>query len=324
MRAIVVDAPGGPEVLRLEERPVPDARPGWIVVRVHAFGLNRAELSTRAGGSGASVAFPRVIGIECVGEVADPSDSDLGEGQRVVAVMGGMGREYDGSYEQCALLPTRSVIPVETSLAWERLAAIPETYGTAWGSLATLDLQPGQTLLIRGGSSSVGMAAATLARDRGVTVLSTTRQERKRQRLLDAGAHHALVDGGSIVDQVRAIAPGGVDALFELVGPTAMRDSLSATRSGGRACISGFLEQDWETAGAESAASERDIAFWRFGSNAITRDSYSDVIQEIVSGVEAGRFADILERTFTMDEIAEAHRLMEANDVAGKLVVLTG
>jgi NADPH:quinone reductase-like Zn-dependent oxidoreductase len=323
MRAIVVYEPGGPEVLRLEERPVPEARPGWVVVRVRAFGLNRAELMTRAGGSGASVAFPRVIGIECVGEVADPSDSDLGEGQRVVAVMGGMGREYDGSYEQYALLPMRSVIPVETSLAWERLAAIPETYGTAWGSLATLDLQPGQTLLIRGGSSSVGMAAATIARDRGVTVLSTTRQERKRERLLHAGAHQVLIDGGSVVEQVTAIAPGGVDALFELVGPTAMRDSLSATRRGGRACISGFLEQDWETEAVERAAAEREVAFGRFGSNAITRDTYSGVMQETVAGVESGRFAEILERTFTMDTIADAHRLMEANDVAGKLVGLT-
>jgi NADPH:quinone reductase-like Zn-dependent oxidoreductase len=324
VRAIVVHEPGGPDVLRLEERPVPEARPGWVVVRVRAFGLNRGELITRAGGSGPSVVFPRVLGIECAGEIGDTSDSDVGAGQRVVAVMGGMGREYDGSYEQCARLPTGSVIPVETTLAWERLAAIPETYGTAWGSLSTLDLQPGQTLLIRGGSSSVGMAAATLARDREVMVLSTTRQERKRRRLLDAGAHHVVIDNGSIVDQVRAIAPGGVDALVELVGPIAMRDSLAAVRRGGKACISGFLEQDWETEAAERAAAEREVAFGRFGSNVITRERYSQVMQEIVAGVESGRFAEILERTFPMEGISDAHRLMESNEVAGKLVVLTG
>lgn len=322
MRAIVVHEPGGPDVLRLEERPIPEGRPGWIVVRVRAFGLNRAELTTRAGGSGPAVTFPRVIGIECTGEVADPSDSGLGEGQRVVAVMGGMGRDFDGSYEQFALLPVPSVIPVETSLTWERLAAIPETYGTAWGSLATLERQPGQTLLIRGGSSSVGMAAATIARDRGVTVLSTTRQERKRRRLIDAGADQVLIDGGSIADQVAAIVPGGADALFELVGPTAMRDSIAATRRGGRACISGFLEGHWETDAAERVAAERNVTFGYFGSTAITRAGYGEVLQEIVSGVESGRFAEILAGTFTMDGIAEAHRLMEANDVAAKLVVL--
>jgi NADPH:quinone reductase-like Zn-dependent oxidoreductase len=311
-------------VLRLEDRRVPEARPGWIVVRVRAFGLNRAELTTRAGGSGAAVVFPRVIGIEAVGEVADPSDSDLSEGQRVVAVMGGMGREFDGGYQQFALLPEPSVIPVETSLAWERLGAIPETYGTAWGSLATLDLQPGETLLIRGGSSSVGMAGATLARDRGVTVLSTTRQRRKRRRLIDAGAHHVLIDGGSIVEQTQAMAADGADALLELVGPTTMQDSLAAVRRGGRACISGFLEHDWETDAAERAAAERGIEFSRFGSSAIVRDTWGEVMQELIAGVESGRFGEILERTFPMDEIADAHRMMEANEAAGKLVVLTG
>src|SRR5436190_16936393 len=138
MRAVVVRRPGGPEVLRLEERPIPAARPGWVGVRVRAFGLNHSELITRAGGSGDAVRFPRVLGIECVGEVAEAPDSDLEAGRRVVAVMGGMGRDYDGGYAQYALLPASQVMPVDTTLDWPELGAIPESFGTAWGALAEL------------------------------------------------------------------------------------------------------------------------------------------------------------------------------------------
>jgi NADPH2:quinone reductase len=188
MQAVVVHKPGGPEVLRLEELEIPDPHLGWVLVRVRAFVLNRSELITRAGGSGDAVRFPRVLGIECVGEVVDAPGSDLQPGQRILAAMGGMGRGYDGGYEQYALLPTSQVIPVDTRLDWLQLGAIPESFGTAWGTLEELSLREGQSLLVQGGSSSVGMAAITIAKDRGLTVLATTRQESKRAALQAAGA----------------------------------------------------------------------------------------------------------------------------------------
>jgi NADPH2:quinone reductase len=185
MRAIVVNEPGGPEVLRLEERPVPEPRQGWVLVRVRAFGLNHAELITRSGGSGDAVRFPRVIGIECVGEVVDGGGGDLQPGQTVVAVMGGMGRDHDGGYQEYALLKADWVTPVQTSLDWATLGALPESFGTAWGSLEPLTLGPGDRLLVRGGTSSVGMAATTLGVARGLDVLATTRQEHKIGALRD-------------------------------------------------------------------------------------------------------------------------------------------
>lgn len=178
MRAVVVEAPGPPEVLQLQKRPIPEVKPGWVLVRVKAFGLNRSELYTRQGHSGEAVTFPRILGIECVGEVYDASDSDFVHGQRVAALMGFMGREYDGGYAEFSLLPRSQVIAVDTTLEWPVFGALPETFVTAYGSIQTLTLQAGETLLIRGGTSSVGMAAATIAQDMGVNVIATTRNEK--------------------------------------------------------------------------------------------------------------------------------------------------
>jgi NADPH:quinone reductase-like Zn-dependent oxidoreductase len=305
MRAAVVHEPGGPEVLRVEEIPTPEPREGWELVRVRAFGLNRSELGTRAGESGAAVRFPRVLGIECVGELAD--------GRTVVAAMGGMGRDFDGGYAEYALLPATHVIPVETSLSWEQLGAIPESFGTAWGSLDLLELEAGQSLLVRGGSSSVGMAAITIAKDRGLEVFATTRQESKRGALEAAGADHVLVDDGEVGSRIQ------VDGLFELVGPRTIFDSLKAVR--GRACISGFLELDWNIEPARAEAERLGIPLANFQSRVIDA-GWRETFQAIVDRVQDGRYRDILDRTFPLAEIADAHRYMEANRAAGKVVGL--
>jgi NADPH:quinone reductase-like Zn-dependent oxidoreductase len=321
--AIVVHNPGGPEVLELEERPIPEASRGWVLVKVRAFGLNRSELITRAGGSGDAVSFPRVLGIECVGEVVDAPGTDLRPGERVIAAMGGMGRDFDGGYAQYTLLPTNTVIPVQTTLDWSRLGTVPESFGTAWGSLDALALERRQSILIRGGSSSVGMAAITIAKDRRLDVFATTRQEHKRPALEAAGADHVIIDDGSAAAKVRAIAPEGVDGLLELVGPNTCIDSLKALSSNGIACISGYLEDVWEVEGAVAEAARLGVRLARYGSDVINVNSYRHVFAKIVRGLEGGRLHGILDRTFTMSRIAEAHRYMESNAAAGKVVVLT-
>lgn len=323
MRAIVVHEPGGPDVLTLEDRPIPVARPGWVLVRVRAFGLNRAELITRSGGSGDAVRFPRVIGIECAGEVVEAPDGDLRAGQTIVAAMGEMGRAYDGSYQQYALLPATHVVPVETTLDWATLGAIPETFGTAWGSLEHLRLAADDSVLIHGGSSSVGMAAITIANDLGVTVLATTRQEAKRAALVANGADHVLIDDGALAAKVRGIVPGGVTGLYELVGAASLLDSLHALAGDGRACIAGYLEDEWELAPAQTEARRLGVPLAVYSSNAINRASYGRVFQTIVHAVEEGRYRVNIDRTFGINEIAAAHRYMEANRAVGKLVVLT-
>jgi NADPH:quinone reductase-like Zn-dependent oxidoreductase len=322
MQAVLVHEPGGPEVLRLEERSIPESRPGWVLVRVRAFGLNRSELITRAGGSGDAVRFPRVLGIECVGEVVEAPGSTLVPGQPMLAAMGGMGRDYDGGYEQYALLPAGQVIPVQTTLDWPQLGAIPESFGTAWGTLEQLELRDGQSLLVQGGSSSVGMAAITIAKDRGLTVLATTRQESKRAALQAAGADYVVVADGDVAPAVRALLPEGVDGLCELVGPGALMQALHALAPGGRACITGFLEGDWDVEAVMAEAERLNVQLRRFGSGVINRESYESIFAEVVRAVEDGRYTVNLDRVFAIGEIADAHRYMEANLAAGKVVGL--
>src|SRR5438445_13794584 len=193
MKAIQLDAPGPPEALHLRELPVPIPPPGWVRIRVAAFGLNRSELHLRLGFA-TNASFPRVPGIECVGTIDDSDGTSLHRGQRVVAMMGGMGRQFDGGYAEFVVVPASQVISIDTDLPWETIGAIPEMLQTAYGSLTTgLDLQPGQTLLIRGGTTSVGMAAVTIARQIGATVIATTRQRgRLRARAAHGGAHPLL------------------------------------------------------------------------------------------------------------------------------------
>jgi NADPH2:quinone reductase len=244
MQAVVVHEPGGPDVLRLEECPVPTAHPGWVLVRVRAFGLNRSELLTRASGQGDAVRFPRVLGTECAGEVVDAPDSNLQPGQRVVALRGGMGRDYDGSYAQYALLPETRTIPVQSTLDWASLGALPESFGAAWATLEELKLHNDQSLLVHDCASSEGMAAIALAKERGLVVLADTRQEAKRAVLESAGADHVILLDGDAPDTIRAVVPDGVNGLCELVMPTTATIVLQALSTDGRACITRHTDTD--------------------------------------------------------------------------------
>src|SRR5438477_6171139 len=216
MRAVVLDAPGPPEALRIRELPIPEPRPGWVLIRVKAFGLNRSELHTRLG-LAESVTFPRVLGIEATGIVAAAPGGEFVVGQQVVTMMGGMGRTFDGGYAEYTCVPASQVIPFTSDLEWSILGAVPEMVQTAYGSLTVgLDAQPGQSILIRGGTSSVGMATAVLAKQRKMTVLSTTRSVDKTAALTDIGVDHVLIDDGDLATRVRAILPEGVDTALEL------------------------------------------------------------------------------------------------------------
>ena len=307
-------------MLEVRELPIPAVRPGWTLVRVRAAGLNRSELRTRQGHS-PHVTFPRVLGIECVGNVAESTDPGLREGTTVAAIMGEMGREFDGGYAEYALLPDALLMPIDTTLPWETLAALPETYLTARGSLDALGIEPGGRLLIRGGTSSVGMAAASIASSHGVEIAATTRRQDKIGALTKAGADHVLLDtGGSLAEPVRAIWPSGPDYVLDLVGTSSVVDSLRLVRPGGTVCVSGSLS-GWLLPDFEPIAMiPPGTRLTAFGSDSVKGSTAA--LQRIVREVEAGAYQPNVDRVFALDDIVAAHRYMEDNRASGKVVVV--
>lgn len=321
MRAIVVERAGGPDVLELrEDWPRPPVREGRVLIRVKAFGLNRGELYTRLGHS-PTVNFPRVLGIECAGEVEAAPGTPFTPGQKVVATTGGMGREYDGSYAEYVSVPAASVHVVDTSLDWPALAAVPEIFHTAWGALELgLGIAAGDTLLIRGGTSAVGLMAADYARIRGATVFSTSRRSAAGERLREFGAEHVLVDDGRIAPSVREIVADGVDKMFDLVGTAVLADSFACIRTGGTLCMAGILGGEWTlkefSPGAEIPSTTR---FTYFSSSQTPMDTAS--LQSFLKGLERGVYRSPLQQVFRFEEIREAHAMMEADSALGKIVV---
>ena len=315
MRAAVVEAPGGPEVLVLRDLPKPAPRPGWTLVRVRAFGLNRAELMTRRGESGDAVRFPRVLGIEAVGTVDASVDDDAPPpGTTVASVMGGMGRAFDGGYAEYVLLPTERLMPLETHLDWEVLGALPETFLTARGSLDVMGLREGQSLLVRGAGSSVGLAALGLGAAAGLHVIGTTRDPDKADFLRQRGADDVLVDQGRI-------AGADVDGVLDLVGGTALLDALKAVVPGGIVCATGLLGGTWVIDHFEPMGEiPTGVKLTTFGSAVIGGERWVEALHEIVDLVEEGRVHANLDRTYPLDEIAAAHAYMEANRATGKVV----
>jgi NADPH:quinone reductase-like Zn-dependent oxidoreductase len=324
MRAAVCVRAGGPEVLEIREVPVPAVREGWSLVRVMGAGLNRSELRTRQGHS-PDVGFPRVLGIECVGIVAASTDPLVPDGTAVAAVMGEMGRQFDGGYAEYALLPNSLLIPVTTTLGWDVLAALPETYLTAQGSLDALGVGPGDRgrLLIRGGTSSVGMAAASIASGYGVETAATTRRPDRTGALTAAGAGVVFVDDGeSLAARVHAIWPEGPDYVLELVGARTAVDSLRLVRRGGTVCVAGSLS-GWVIPGFEPIAMiPSGTRLTAFHSDTLKGSAGAAVLQRVIREVEAGVYRPHVDRVFGLDDIVAAHRYMEDNQAAGKLVIV--
>ena len=321
MKAVVVTEAGPPEVLKIEDIPVPTPKDGWVLIRVKAFGLNRSEMFTRQGYS-PNVRFPRVLGIECVGVIEDANGTNFQSGQKVAAIMGGMGREFDGSYAEYTCVPETNVFPLETDLSWGTIGAIPEMFQTAYGSLNLgLEVKAGQTLLIRGGTSSIGMAATVLAKNMGLKVVSTTRNPDKIELLKGHGVDEVIIDDGRIATKVREIFPNGVDRVLELVGAATLRDSLKCAAPGGIVCMTGILGNAWTLAEftpmGDIPSTVRLTVYMGEASNLS-----ADLLQEFVDGVASGENQIKIDRTFTIDEIVEAHRYMESNQASGKLVVL--
>ncbi|WP_343621233.1 zinc-binding dehydrogenase [Ralstonia sp.] len=324
MKAIVRRQYGGPEQLCVTEVPDPVAGKDEVLVRVRAFGINRAEQYFRQGHWGDVAA---ISGIECAGEVVHDPSGKLQPGQRVFALMGGMGRSRSGSYAELVAVPAVNVVPIRSALGWSELAAIPESYATAWSCLFdNLALRRGDTVMVRGATSALGLAALNLAAYTQARVVATVRHAGRASVAKENGADVVLVEGDGVGDGLRELAPTGIDAVLDLFGTGTVLESLRLTRRGGRVCVAGFLGghapiEQFDP--LQHLPSGRHLSF--FGSAFVygtPEYPLTDIpFQRIVDLVEAGVLRARPAQVFAFDDIQSAHRVLDAGTAGGKMVV---
>ncbi len=320
MKAVVLTEPCKAEEMRLTDLPVPEVRPGWVLVKVKAFGINHSEVLLRQFEVAQSyINKPIVPGIECVGEIVDPSDSGWKKGQRVIALMGGMGRSFNGSYAEYALLPISHVFAVDEGLDWKELAAIPETFYTAYGSLImSLQLNENDTLLVRGGSSTVGIAAIQLAKAIGARVVATTRSERKGDLLLEYGADDVILEGDEFRHRFLERYPAGASKVLELIGASTLRESLNLTSYHGIVCHTGLLGGVF---GLKNFDPIKEVPSGVYLTGFYSNNPTQAQINGMMNLIEKGNIRPIIAESFPFDRISEAHLLAEQCAQIGKIVV---
>ena len=315
MKAVKIYQAGGPEQLIYQDVPTPDIKEGWSLVKIKGFGINHSEIFTREGKS-PSVQFPRILGIECVGEVAQSSTPALAVGQKVVSIMGEMGRAFDGSYAEYVLLPNEQIYPVHTDLDWTTLAAIPETYYTAFGSLQQLRIAPQDRVLVRGAGSGVGVAFAQLLKARfpHIVLHGSTRNPAKATRLQAVGFDEVITeaDGKIQTDQ-------SYDKILELVGSATLRDSFSHINEHGVVCNTGQLGNIWYVNDFDPIIELKNnsylTAFYSGNVSQAKLDAMFDYIRQFDVKI-------LIERVFALEQVPEAHRFLQSRDGFGKVVVV--
>jgi NADPH:quinone reductase-like Zn-dependent oxidoreductase len=237
-------------------------------------------------------------------------------------MMGGMGRSYDGAYAQYVTVPAGQVIPFETGLPWDVVGALPEMFQTAYGSLTRgLDLKAGQTLLIRGGTSTVGLSAATMAKEIGATVISTTRNAERGDELRAMGVDHPVVDDGHLAEKVRDLVPKGVDAALELVGCTALPDTFGCVRVHGTVCFTGALAGGWSLPDFTPFMIPSGVRLTSYAGEAA--DLPADVFARQLQAIAEGRLKVPVAKVYRgLEQVRDAQADIESGTTPGKHVVV--
>lgn len=318
MKALVLENSTKVEDLKLSDIDIPKVKDDWILVKVMAFGMNHSEALFRQFEiDNPAFKKPVVPGIECVGIVEDSSNSDLSKGDKVIALMGGMGRTFNGSYEEYVLLPKKNVFKVNTKLDWIHLAAIPETYFTAWGSLfECLQLKENDSLLIRGGTSALGIASIILAKNLGCRVLVTVRSDKHNELLEYLGVDKIIIDtDNSIKDKIEE----KVDKILELVGPLTVPESLKLLNKGGICCSTGILGNVFTLDKFDPIKEIPNGCYLTgFYSNYPTQET----IDEMMTFIDDYEIMPEIGKVYSFDDVIEYSRDLENGKTNGKGIVV--
>lgn len=325
MKAVIANQPGGPEVLQLVEVDPPELAQGEVRIKVKAFGLNKAESYYRSGNYGTFVPG-QALGIEAVGAIEHDPSGRFSKGQKVATAMGGMMFGRHGGYAEFINVLADNVVSIDSDLAFVDLAALPEVYSTIWGALdKNLEIRSGQSILVRGATSGLGMAGVIYAKLRGLTVVATTRSEKSRSALMALGADHVLIDDGDINVQIRDIFTEGVDACLEVVGAATLLDSLKSVKLWGGVSVVGLL-------GGPPILNEfnlmgdlpNTVRLSFFSSGLLGSDSMplsQSPLNEIAQKLDAGEIPNIKSHVFDVEDIRKAHSLLDSGKAMGKIVV---
>ena len=317
MNAVRVYEGGGPEQLIYEDVETPKVISGWSLVRVKGFGINHSEIFTRRGLS-PSVKFPRILGIECVGEIAETSDARrFKPGMQVVSIMGEMGRDFDGSYAEYVLLPNEQIYPISSDLPWDELAALPETYYTAFGSLENLRIEDGMKVLVRGATSGVGLAFCKLLKGAGMRgeLFGSCRNLQKEDRLKEYGFDNIILDKDGMLETSERF-----DRILELIGPFTLKDSFLHTKEHGIVCSTGQLGNEWYLNDFDPIM---DLPANGYLTSFYSGNVDGERLQKMLDYVKAHHIDAKPQKVFKLHQIQEAHRYLEGSESFGKVVVLT-
>lgn len=313
MKAVVLSGVTQAADIKFTRCPVPKVKPGWVLVKIRAFGLNKSEQVLRLSEIQKDyIKKPIIPGIECAGEIVDASDSGFEPGQKVVALMGGMGRRFDGSYAEYALLPVAYVFPVHTGLTWKQLAAVPKTYFTAWGALfECLNLRHSDTLLVRGAACALGYAVIQLAKALGCRVIAAAADESRLSFLEEAD--ETLLDTGNLSDKLF-----GATKALDLADVKTIYDTMHCVMRGGIVCSA-------ETVHGESDLERfdpvKDIPNGIYLTGFYDNSPNQDIINDVISFLDMHHSAPGMEAEYAFEDIAEACADMEKGKTTGKIVV---
>lgn len=316
MKAVVIYHAGGPQVLKLVNLPKPKLKAGWSRIKVKGFGINHSEIFTRQGLS-PTVHFPRVLGIEAVGVIDATTSSAHPIGQKVVTLMGGMGRAFNGGYAEYTLVPNQQIYPVHVNYSWADLAAIPETFYTAFGIFRSLQIKPNDKILVRPVTSGVGVSFLKLVKALPfkTTVVGTTRSHNKTSQLSKLGLNRVLVTSNPNYLNTDM----SFNEIVDLIGPTATQDSLKHLKPFGIISSTGQLGGKWTLDHFDPIFNIPNNRYLTgFYSGKVTNQQVQKMFHYLRS-----RHVDVSpEKIYPMDKIQQAHEYLESGRSLGKVVVL--